>query len=232
MKSCNGIASYPLGTVFGGPSAIERRAVKSLVTVFALLLALALCRSAAVAQSAAFHANGAFADASGCSESQTLIECFDVHVFTGPTTVHKTTFMLYDHSITDLSSGVAQVASGFGQIPNSAFQVHPQTDSLNVDTSTVDGFFNEFCTFDPSAGTTCNLAPGGVVTGTWTVIRNLLTTKSSGASRTVIPGITFLFSGTFESQAALANVGLLGAGLANITADVGTQHNTSIAVQH
>jgi hypothetical protein len=64
MNSCNSIASYPSG-IIGGPSAIEKRAVKSLGTVFALPLALALCGSAAVAQSATFHANGASTDASG-----------------------------------------------------------------------------------------------------------------------------------------------------------------------
>jgi len=80
---------------------------------------------------------------------------------------------MYDHSTVDLNTGaVLQDASGFGSIPDSAFQVHGQTDSLNVDTSTVAGFFNQFCTFDPNTGIpTCNPTTGGVVAGTWTAIR-------------------------------------------------------------
>ena len=87
-----------------------------------------------------------FADEFGCSQSQTSIECFNVDVVTGPVNGQKTTFMVYDHSILDLNTGAFQDASGFGTILNSAFQVHGQTDSLNVDTSTVAGFFNQFCT--------------------------------------------------------------------------------------
>ncbi len=99
---------------------IEKWAAPSLVTAFALLLTLTLCGSAAVAQSAVFHANGAFADESGCSESQTSIECFTVQVLTGPVNGQKTTFITYDHTIiTDPSTGAFQDAFGFGTIPNS-----------------------------------------------------------------------------------------------------------------
>ncbi|SRR5216683_1197367 len=211
---------------------IERWAATSLMTALALLLTLTIFGPAAVAQSAAFHANRAFADAFGCSESQTSIECFNVNVFTGPTNGQKTTFLFYDHTVIDPSTGAFQEeAFGFGQIPNSTFQVHPQTDSLNVDTSTVADFFNELCTFDPyTSTTTCNLTPGGVVTGTWTVIRNLQTQRFSGTFRLVSLGDIFISTGTSESQAALANVNVLGAALANGFGNVGTNHNTNISV--
>jgi hypothetical protein len=206
---------------------IEKWAATSLVTAFALLLTLTLCGPAAVAQSAAFHANGAFAQQFSCSQSQTSIECFNVHVVTGPTNGQNTTFIFYEHNIVDLNTGALQDASGFGQIPNSAFQVHGQTDSLNVDTSTVAGFFNQICTVDPNTGGvfTCNSSPGGVVTGTWTVIRNLQTFQNSGTNRATSPNMILLFNGTSDSQAALASVNVLGAALANVAASVGTNHN-------
>jgi len=128
MNSCNRIASYPSG-IFGGRSAVERQAIKLLATVFAVLLALALCGSAAVAQSAVFHANGAFTDASGCSVSQTPIVSVNLSVFTGSTKDQKLTFLSYSLTIVDPGTGAGQQA---------AFQVQPHTDSLNVDTSTVD----------------------------------------------------------------------------------------------
>jgi len=137
MNSCNRIASYPSG-IFGGRSAVERQAIKLLATVFAVLLALALCGSAAVAQSSAFHANGAFTDAPGCSVSQTPIVSVNLSVFTGSTKDQKLTFLSYSLTIVDPGTGAGQQAFGFGLIPSSAFQVQPHTDSLNVDTSTVD----------------------------------------------------------------------------------------------
>ena len=209
---------------------IEKWAATSLMTAFALLLTLMLCGPAAVAQSAAFHANGAFADEFGCSQSHTSIECFNVDVVTEPVNGQKTTFMVYDHSILDLNTGAFQDASGFGTIPISAFQVHGQTDLLNVDTSTVAGFFNQICTGTQGVFT-CNSSPGGVVTGTWTVIRNLLTFKNAGTFRAISPNMIETNAGTNEAQAALASVNILGAALANITATVGTNHNTSISVQ-
>jgi len=70
------------------------------------------------------------------------------------------------------------------------------------------------------------------VAGAWTVIRNLQRTKSTGTFTSVTPGTIAKTTGTSELQTALANVNVLGAGLANINADVGIQHNTSIIVQH
>ncbi|SRR6266566_277544 len=207
---------------------IEKWAATSLTTALALLLTLILCGPAAVAQSAAIHANGAFADEFDCSQSQTSIECITVSVFAQS---NGQPFLSYDRSISDLNTGaLLQDASGFGFIPNSAFQVHGHTDSLNADT-TVAGFVNQFCTFDPNTGIpTCNSVPGGVVTGTWTAITNLMT-HGSGASTETFPNTIFITNGTFEDQAALANVNVLGAALANVTGDVGRQINTFISVQ-
>ncbi len=89
-----------------------------------------------------------------------------------------------------------------------------------------------FCTFDPNTGLqTCNFPPGGVVTGTWTVISNLLTFQNSGAFRVTSPNMIFISTGTFKSQAALASVKVLGAAFSNVTGNVGTNHSTSISVQ-
>ena len=205
------------------------RVEKWAATALTLLLTLILCSPAAVAQSTAFHSNGAFANAFGCSMSQTSIDCIEVSVFASSA---NGTFLFYDHSISDLNTGfLLQDTSGFGTIPDGTFQVHGQTDSLNVDTSTVAGFVNQLCTFDPNGGVTCNSIPGGVVTGTWTVITNLDSTHSSGASRQILPNAIFITNGTFDSQAALASVNVLGAALANVTGQSGKQTSTFISVQ-
>jgi hypothetical protein len=207
------------------------------MTAFTLLLTLTLCGPAAVAQSAAFHANGAFAGVSDCSESQTSIECIIVNVTVNASTgsaSQKTTFLVYDHLITDPSTGALQEALGTGQIPNSAFQVQGQTDSLNVDTSTVAGFFNAFCFFDPNTNTRgCNLAaPGGVVTGTWNVMRNLFTFRIVGTLTRTFPNMILISTGTQDAQAASASVNVLGGMLANFAGNtaVGTNTNTNISV--
>ena len=184
----------------------------------------------AAAQSFAIHANGAFADEFNCSESQTSIECITVSVFAQS---NGQPFLAYDHSVSDLNTGALLLdTSGFGQIPNSAFQVHGHSASLNVDTSTVAGFVNQFCTFDPNTGIpTCNSIPGGVVTGSWNGLTNVLTNRSSGASRQTLPNFIFITNGTFDSEAALASVNVLGAALANVTGDVGKQTSTFISIQ-
>jgi hypothetical protein len=210
---------------------IEKQAATSLTTALALLLTLTLCGPAAVAQSAAFHANGAFANVVPHCSGPTFSECFSVSVSTS--SVNGPTFLSYDHFIFDPNTGgPLQDTFGFGTIPNSAFQLHGTTDSLNVDTSTVAGFFNLFCTFDPNTGVpTCNSIPGGVVTGTWTVITNLDTTHITGTVTVTSPGLKSVFTGTSDSHAALASVNILGAASPNSTGSVGTNHNTSISVQ-
>ena len=212
---------------------IEKWATTSLMTAFALLLTLILCDTAAVAQSTAFNANGAFATAVNCFSQTSLTECISVEVDTGSANGQKTTFLFYDHSFSDPNTGfLLQDISGVGTIPNSAFQVHGQTDSLNVDTSKLspDVFFQEFCTYDPSTGTsTCNPILGGVVTGTWTGT-NLLTTHSSGSSSETHPIQIFILTGTSDSQTALANVNVLGAAFAAGDANVGKRISTFIEV--
>ena len=213
---------------------IEKQAATSLTTALALLLTLTLCGPAAVAQSATFtfHANGAFADFFACS-SPTCSEFFIVDVSTNSTPGQQTTLLTYEHTIFDPNTGAPlQDAFGFGQVPNSAFQVHGPTDSLNVDTSTVAGFFNQFCTFDPNTGIeTCTSSPGGVVTATWTVITNLSTFRSTGTMTVTSPGLKQVSTGTSDFQAALASVNVLAAALANVTGQVGKQTSTIISIQ-
>ena len=129
---------------------LEKWAATSLVTAFALLLTLTLCGPAAAI---GFNANGAFATAVNCFSQTSLTECISVEVDTGSANGQKTTFLFYDHSFSDPNTGfLLQDTFGVGTIPNSAFQVHGQTDSLNVDTSKVADFFNGFCTFDRVRG--------------------------------------------------------------------------------
>ena len=210
---------------------IEKWAATSLTTALTLLLTLTLCGPAAAI---GFNANGAFATAVNCFSQTSLTECISVEVDTGSANGQKTTFLFYDHSFSDPNTGFPlQDTFGVGTIPNSAFQVHGQTDSLNVDTSKLspDVFFQEFCTFDPITGlSTCNPILGGVVTGTWTAILNLLTTHSSGASSETFPIQIFITTGTSDSQTALANVNVLGAAFAAGDANVGKRISTFIEV--
>ncbi len=209
---------------------IEKWAATSLTTALTLLLTLTLCGPAAAI---GFNANGAFATAVNCFSQTSLTECISVEVDTGSANGQKTTFLFYDHSFSDPNTGfLLQDTFGVGTIPNSAFQVHGQTDSLNVDTSKLspDVFFQEFCTFDPITGlSTCNPILGGVVTGTWTGT-NLLTTHSSGSSKETHPIQIFILTGTSDSQTALANVNVLGAAFAAGDANVGKRISTFIEV--
>src|SRR5215469_16359289 len=120
----------------------------------ALLLCL-ISGAVAQAQNTTFHANGAFASAGPCSVSGTIQTCLIVNVSRGSTTgtaSQTSTSLFYDISISDSSTGSFQALIGSGTIPNSAFQVQSQADSLNVDTSTLDPalFQNSTCTPDPS----------------------------------------------------------------------------------
>jgi len=208
---------------------IEKWAATSLTTALTLLLTLTLC-GPAVAQSTAFNENGAFASVLGFCSVQTSIECITVQVFASSTNGRLATFLFYDHTVSDLNTQILlQDTSGSGYIPNSAFQVHGQTASLNVNTSTG---FGQLCTFDPSTGMeiTCNPV-GGVVTGTWTVIPNVDTEHSTVTTRQTFPNAISNSTGTFDSQAALASVNVLGAALANVTGQVGKTTNAAISVQ-
>src|SRR6266704_4501065 len=101
---------------------IEKWAAISLRTAFALLLTLILC-GPAVAQSTTFHANGAFANAFGCSESLTSFDCIQVFVATGSTNGQTTTFLIYDHTVSDLNTGAfLQIPSVSGQSPTAHFR--------------------------------------------------------------------------------------------------------------
>lgn len=54
--------------------------------------------------------------------------------------------------------------------------------------------------------------------------------KFSGTNSFRSPGLIFVATGSSAQQAALANVNVLGAALANGFGNVGTNHNTNISV--
>jgi hypothetical protein len=211
---------------------IEKWAAISLT----LLLTLTLCGPAVAQSGPTFHANGNFADGFSCSPPATTVECISVSVFGpgGPTGIpgQTATFLFYDDFIFDPNTGIPiQDTNGSGLIPNSAFQVHGKTDSLNVDTSKVPNFDNEFCTFDQFGNPTCNPAQGGIVTGTWNAIATLLNFQFSGTTRQVFPGVTFISTGTSNFKPALTSLSVLGVVATNATGDIGQEHNTFITVQ-
>ena len=216
-----------------GSHRLEKWAAKSFRSALALLTPILLYGPAAVAQSVTFHANGDFATVFSCSPSATTSECINVNVFVsgGPTPRQTATFLLYDDSITDVSTGIPiQDTNGSGIIPNSAFQVHGNTGSLNVDTSKVPNFFNEFCTFDQFGNETCGSARGGIVTGTWNLITSLLNFQMSGTTRSALPSVTSILTGTSNDRPAVTSFSVLGVVVTNATGDLGKEHNTFITV--
>lgn len=200
----------------------------TLTTALTLLLTLTSSAPDAVAQSTAFHTNGASAVGASCPQPST---CF----FLSVNRITGGAVLFFDISVIDVSTGnLLEDTSGFGQIPDRAFQVQGQSDSLNVDTSTLPPavFVQTFCTFDPVTGNaTCNPFSGGVVTGTWTAMRNIMSFHNAGTSKLIFSNMVVLTNGTSDFQVASANVNLLGTAFVDDNASVGTTHNTSITIQ-
>jgi hypothetical protein len=141
------------------------------------------------------------------------------------------TLLVYDDSIADASTFLPiQDTNGSGLIPNTAFQVHGNTDLLNVDTSKVPKFDNEFCTFDSVGTPTCNPASGGLVTGTWNAISTLLNAQFTGTTKLVFPTVRLIEAGTTISKPAVTSLSVLGVP-ANGTGNMGLEQNTLITVQ-
>jgi hypothetical protein len=117
---------------------------------------------------------------------------------------------------------------GYGQIPNEAFQVEGNNFAVKIDTSTIPGFYNYYCNTAVCPG----LGTGGPVSGTWTQMTSHIGTKSSGSFTSTTPGATYKSNGTSEFNAASSNVNVLGVTATGVSGNVGTQHETTITVQH
>ncbi len=196
----------------------------------ALLLFVA---AVAQAQSSSFSANGAFANAlPSCVTSGTTVTCLNVFVSRGGTTSSPSTSLYYEIDILDQNTGAfLQEIFGYGTIPNSAFQVQGNTDSLYVDTSTVASFTNRVCNFDPSTFLiTCSSGPGGVVAGKWTEFTPLISSQFSGTSKLSSPSVTFISTGTSDVKFALANVTALGSTGTDNNGQIGTFHSAQISI--
>ena len=210
---------------------MNRAAISKIGT--ALLLCLI---SGAIAQAQAFHANGAFANAQPCSLSGTILTCLSVTVSRGGTTSSPSTLLFYDIFTLDTSTDVSlESLVGSGTIPNSAFQVQGDTDSLYIDTSTLNPsvFTNSTCTVDPSTGVpTCNPSLGGVVSIKWREYTPHFGVSFSGTSTFSSPGVKSKTTGKSDSNFALANVTVLGVTGTDRNANIGTDHSTFISVEH
>jgi len=140
----------------------------------------------------------------------------------------------YDIFTFDASTGTPlSDLNGSGQIPNSAFQVQGHTDSLYVDTSTLDPsiFANCTCTFDSTGSPTCVPSLGGVVSGKWTGFP-FVGGFNSGTFKFGSPGFVSISTGNSDFILALANVTVLGQTFTDPNASIGTNHNTQIAISH
>jgi hypothetical protein len=207
--------------------------------LFGTTLLCLISGAVAQAQNTTFHANGAFASAGLCSVSGTIQTCIFVNVNLGSTTgtaSQTSTFLSYFISTSDSSTGSFQGHSGFGTIPNSAFQVGSKADSLNVDTSTLDPalFTNFTCTLDPADPMFIICAPGalgGVVSGAWQGVPSVGGSQN-GTSEFHSPGLKTVTTGTTHFNVALANVSVLGQIGTDPNAQIGTNHNTTINISH
>jgi hypothetical protein len=202
----------------------QRSVLTFVLTPFAVVLTLTLLGPAAVAQSMTVRANGAFATVVGCVD-QPVFECFDLEVYMASLNGQQSTFLRYEHFLQDLNTGSVQDDFGFGTIPSSAFKLQGQNYLLNVDTTNVVDFYNLSCR------ATCDITPGGIVTGTWTKIGGS-SGHSTGTIRLSSRSGTELIIGTQDFETALASGNILGMATVSLPGQVGTNHNTTITVTH
>ena len=202
-----------------------------LMSALVLLLTLPWCGPAAVAQSPTSSTSGNFNQGTVCSQqSATTVECITVDVVAVGSQGQIQTLLFYDDSIADASTFLPiQDTNGSGLIPNTAFQVHGNTDLLNIDTSKVPKFDNEFCTFDSVGTPTCNPASGGLVTATWNAI-STLSTQITGTTKMVFTTVRLIESGTTISKPAVISFSVLGVP-ANGQGLMGQEQNTLVTVQ-
>src|SRR5262249_46317115 len=158
----------------------------------------------------------------------TTVECILVVVVApgGPTGTpgQAQTLLIYDDSINDFNTlAPIQDTDGSGFIPNTAFQAHGNTDLLNVDTTKVPNVETEVSTFDQSGTPTCSPAPGGIVTGTWHAVSTLVS-QFSGTNREVLPGLTFISTGTTNSKTAITSLSVFGVSM-NGPGNMGQEQN-------
>ncbi len=210
---------------------VKRRLYPLLLgSAFLSLLLSSAGTAQAQTQTANFAVSGAFANESTCSQSGSLLTCIFVDVnneSSTQTTPGISPFLSYLYFTTDLNTGVYQDFGGFGQIPVTAFKALGNTDTLSVDTSTVQGFINFTTVCDPD----CQgfSAPGGLVTGTWTGLGT--GGSQNGTTTNSFPGATFIVTGTSDFHEAFAIVSVLGVAATGGSAMIGTQHNAYINIQ-
>ncbi len=184
-----------------------------LLFVTILLLSLLASSFVASAQSRKFtetftsQTNGA--NAGGCNTNTAPPNwCAFVGIDQGPSAPGTTTstFLFYDF-VTEVGNTVLDV-SGFGNIPTADVTISGLgSATLNVDTSTVSGFFSQFCSFDvtTSVNTCSNDFP--------IVSMNL---KANGLFRSQFTTVTtstffrnvFMSEGTFTGHSASGGIGI------------------------
>ena len=179
-------------------------------------------------QSPAFTANGDTAGTNYCATSGDTIYCISVFVARGGSRGAESTYLSYDYFASNPTINQFVDYYGFGEIPNSAFQVQGNRYSVDIDTSTVPGFQNYYC----NTSVCGEIGTGGPVSGTWSPITPQIGTKSTGTVTMTTPGAKYIQNGTQESNAALSSVTVLGYIATNVSGNVGTQRNTTINIQH
>lgn len=219
--------------------------------VLAMVLLLS-CTGKALAQftppQPTFHAEGAFASTSSCSSASgggspgTTYTCLTIYVARGEQheqhgeqheqheQQQQATFLFYNlfsFNPTLIPGGVFNSYSGYGTIPDSAFQVSGNTASLNVDTSTVPGFTNLYCNPSVCPGNTGT--GGGPVSATWVKTTPVAQRTIKGSDETQWPGVKFDFTGRkILDEAVVNNVSVLAETSSDpssaVLGELGTEH--------
>ena len=136
-------------------------------------------------------------------------------------------YNLFSFNPTLIPGGVFNSYSGYGTIPDSAFQVSGNTASLNVDTSTVPGFTNLYCNPSLCPGNTG--AGGGPVSATWMKTTPVAQRTIKGSDETQWPGVRFDFKGRkILDEAVVNNVSVLAETSSDpssaVLGELGTEH--------
>jgi hypothetical protein len=192
----------------------------ALAAMLTIVLLAAPASSSAAVPVAHFQANGTFSDVFSCDASGF---CGALSVFLGGISRAPQTFVSYV-----LLQPTGEMFIGFGTIPN-ANVTKNDSKTLTLaptDTSTIEGFTNQFC----DVNGICTDVAGGIVSGSWKQIR-FFSTHSTFSNVEKFGPIQFISAGTSDDFIATAQFSVLGNSF-NDFGDIGTEHNTQVTIQH
>lgn len=195
-----------------------------------IALTFLLACTAASAQTLHIQSNGLFASGIGCGDpvcNPTIsVSAFSLSSTTGPQSGGPWAIS-YDVYNVATSANLF----GFGNVPASAVAFNGTSQvTLNIDTSTVPGFFNVSCS--PTDPNGCSLVAGGLVD---VVIQRVsyATTTSTFTNSVHLPNLVETFNGASDAASAIMTGTVLGYTILGgpPAGQIGLMHTTSITLQ-